>query len=351
MSFRDNDPYEDLDDAVLSNAKRLPRIKGIEGRATHGRSHPRRKQKKAPEPFETQLAEQEEGIENLDFSYQASRHERQWILDSLGDFYDDQWFEDILRLLKGGKEASVYLCTANPSFEASLIAAKVYRPRRFRNLKKDHIYREGRSRLDGDGNVVTDDGMNHAMNKRTEYGLQLLHTSWIEHEVKSLQVLYAAGVDVPKPYASGNNAILMEYIGDEELPAPTLNGIHLSTVEARLLFERVLHDIELMLAHDCIHGDLSAYNLLYWEGELTIIDFPQAIAPEQNPNAYRIFERDVTRVCEYFSLQGVRSKPGKLARQLWKKYNHPLIPEVHPRYLDDQNEEDLEYGRKQIGLR
>jgi hypothetical protein len=128
-----------------------------------------------------ELAAQEGGQKHFDFTYQASRHERIWLLDSLGAFHEHKWIDDVLRMVKGGKEASVYLCQANPTVGVDLLAAKVYRPRMLRNLRKDHIYREGRINLDAEGREVLDDGMLHAMHKKTTYGKELLHTSWIEH--------------------------------------------------------------------------------------------------------------------------------------------------------------------------
>ena len=284
--------------------------------------------------------------ESLEFSYNATRHEREWITNSLGGFYDQHWFEDILRLLKGGKEASVYQCLGTDTTSSEYIAAKIYRPRRFRNLKNDHLYREGRARLDADGNEIINGGMQHAMNGRSAYGLQLLHTSWIEHEYQALQILHEAGADVPTPYARGDNAILMEYIGGPEMPAPTMNGVNLDTDEAQPLFERVLRNIEIMLASGRIHGDLSAYNVLYWQGEITLIDFPQVISPVENRNAFKIFERDVRRICEYFARQGVRSNPRRIAADMWTAFNHRLLPDVHPGLLDDDNEGDRAYWRK-----
>ncbi len=49
-----------------------------------------------------------------------------------------------------------------------------------------------------------------------------------------------------------------------------------------------------------MHGDLSAYNILYWEGHIALIDFPQVVPARDNRNAYAIFERDVTRLCAVF---------------------------------------------------
>mgnify|MGYP000925870685 CR=1 FL=1 len=51
---------------------------------------------------------------------------------------------DVLHQVKGGKEATVYCCAAHPSTGVDLIAAKVYRPREFRQLRNDAQYRQGR---------------------------------------------------------------------------------------------------------------------------------------------------------------------------------------------------------------
>jgi RIO kinase 1 len=301
---------------------------------------------RAPAKIATEIVEQDDSQESFDFTYQASRHERWWLIDSLGMFYEQQWIDDVLRLVKGGKEANVYQCQGNASTNAPFIAAKVYRPRSLRNLRNDSLYREGRANLDADGHEIRDDRMQRAMRKRTDYGLELLHTSWLAHEFTALQLLHAAGADVPMPYASGNNAILMGYIGDENAAAPTLSSVVLDPADSRPLFDRVLHNIEIMLQQDLIHGDLSAYNVLYWEGQITLIDFPQAISPQSNRNAFRIFERDVIRICEYFARQGVRSSPRKLAADLWTSHGYRLTPDVHPSLLNAEDQGDRKYWEK-----
>jgi RIO kinase 1 len=294
------------------------------------------------------LLAQRDGAESFDFTYHANRHEQEWLLRSLGAFYEHRWIEDVLRVVKGGKEANVYLCSSGSGVQARYLAAKVYRPRSMRNLKNDHLYREGRENLDSDGNVITDDGQMHAMRKRTSYGQELMHTSWLEHEFNTLKLLHAAKADVPAPYASENNALLMGYVGDEQLAAPTLNSVHLKYDEAHYLYRRLLRNVRIMLSCDRVHGDLSAYNILYWEGKITLIDFPQAISPQQNRSAYRIFERDLVRVSEYFARQGVPVQPRRLAAELWTSYGHSLVPDVHPALLDDQDEQDMAYWRSLV---
>lgn len=316
----------------------LPRIKGVPPKRGAERTgtlprHPRK--------IDYRLYEQFDNLRRYDFTYEASRHEEWWLLDSLGPFYDGQWFDDVLRIVKGGKEASVYLCKANPSADTKLLAAKVYRPRALRNLRKDHIYREGRNHLDHNGLVMYKDRQMRAMKKRTEYGQELMHTSWIEHEFRTLKILHRAGCDIPTPYASAHNAILMDFIGDELMGAPTLNEIFLDPAEAQMLFERVIYNLEIMLAHQRVHGDFSAYNILYWEGEITLIDFPQAINPLKNPNAYSFFQRDVQRICEYFQAQGVEIDPHKLANDLWETNNYSTEPNIlWPKEDDEYNDEE-----------
>ena len=296
-------PLEDLYWAE-DEIEYLPQIKNMPSeRRTHLKTGSIRRSKAEKHQ---KIQEQVDDLREYDFTYKASRHESWWLLDSLGPFYDEQWLDDVLRMVKGGKEASVYLCTANPTSGNDLIAAKVYRPRSLRNLRKDHLYREGRANLNEDGLEILDDRALRALQKGTTYGKKLQHTSWLEHEFQTMKRLVEAGCDTPRPFASGHNAILMDFIGDLEINAPTLNEIHLSQKEARTLFERVVHNLEIMLAQERIHGDLSAYNILYWDGEITLIDFPQAVSPSENRNAYAIFERDVTRVCEYFAARDVK---------------------------------------------
>ena len=73
-----------------------------------------------------------------------ARQERAWLLGYLEEFYKNQIITDILGKVRGGKEATVYCCAAHPSTGFELIAAKVYRPAMFRNLRNDAAYRQGR---------------------------------------------------------------------------------------------------------------------------------------------------------------------------------------------------------------
>jgi len=255
-------------------------------------------------------------------SYQPARYEAVWLLDSLRMFYDEQLITDVLGQVKGGKEASVYRCAAHPTTGATLLAAKVYRPRMFRNLRNDKMYREGRSILSADGSAVkkTDHRLMRAVGKKSAFGVQVAHTSWLMYEYTTMERLFQAGAAVPRPYAAAENAILMTYFGDEQRAAPTLSEIRLPKDQAEFLFQDVMRSIKLLLEHGLIHGDLSAYNILYWQEKAVLIDFPQASDISSNSKSDFILRRDITRVCEYFIRQGVRCDPNVITRELWERY-------------------------------
>lgn len=263
------------------------------------------------------------GLERgFDLSYKAAKHERVWLFESLRGFIDDQLITDVVALVKGGKEANVYRCAAHPNLGVPYLAAKVYRPRMFRTIRNDHQYRQGRELLNEQGRAFkrNEARLMKAVEQRTDYGQNVAQTSWLMHEYMTMERLYRAGGAVPRPVAAGENAILMGYWGDGNMAAPTLNGVRLELDEAEALFAEAWRNVELMLQHHLIHGDLSAYNILYWEGQITLIDFPQVVDCVANDFARDILRRDVERLCDYFASQGVRCEAQALMGDLWGRY-------------------------------
>ena len=124
----------------------------------------------------------------------------------------------------------------------------------------------------------------------------------------------------PRPLAHGSNVILMEYVGEQSRPRPRSTRCTLERSEARVMFERLVHNLEIMLACQRVHADLSAYNILYWEGQFKIIDFPQAVDPRRNPDAPALFTRDVERLCQYFARYQLKCSPHDLATDLWSRF-------------------------------
>ena len=249
----------------------------------------------------------------LKFKFEATKFEESWSRQALESFYEDGWIDEVLYRVKGGKEATVYCCRADPATGYDLVAAKIYRHREMRSMKNYESYREGR-------HITHDTRQLRAIRKKSRAGRGVMDSAWIRSEYKFMQTLHEAGADVPQPFHHGPHSMLMTYIGDSVTAAPTLQEVDLDRTEARPMFDRVIENVSTFLAYDLVHGDLSAYNILYWEGNCCVIDFPQAVSPTENGNAFQFLVRDVERVCQYFGKFGVESSYFDIAEDLWQRY-------------------------------
>ena len=257
-------------------------------------------------------------------------------LAQLEPFFERGLIEEVIGLIKTGKEASVYCCRAgvagvnalregsrgwlSPTAieDGALVAAKVYRGQQYR-FKNDAVYQEARSRELGlRGSAL------RAFEKRrhSAVGRQVQAGTWQHREYECMESLYEAGADVPMPIASAENAILMEYFGDEEDAAQQLNRVRLPASEAPALFERVMNNVELFLGMNMVHGDLSPHNILYWQGEMKVIDFPQVTDPRFNRHCHDLLARDVDNICRYFQAYGVEADAWGLSEELWRRFTY-----------------------------
>lgn len=71
-----------------------------------------------------------------------------------------------------------------------------------------------------------------------------------------------------------------------------------------------------MTAEGIAHADLSAFNLLWWQGRLLFIDFPQAVDIAENPSGLDFLHRDVVNVCTWFGRRGVEHDPEEVFADL-----------------------------------
>ena len=252
--------------------------------------------------------------------FSGSRYEKFYLEQQLMPFHADGWIERVLFTIKRGKEAAVYCCQANPHTGYDYIAAKVYHARRLRAMQNYSVYQEGRGMFSADGGTHLSERERRALAKNTGFGKSLGTNSWTTHEFATLLRLEELEIPSPQALDMGPSVILMEYFGDESRGAPTLIGVAIDTSLARKLYVQCLTSIERMLEDFIIHGDLSAYNILLWEDESIIIDVPQVVDPMSNPNARWIFDRDVKRVCEYFTKCGIETDWQTTAGDLWIRY-------------------------------
>lgn len=233
---------------------------------------------------------------------------------ALDQFFTEGLITEVLHIVKSGKEATVYCCQAHPSTGVDLLAAKVYRSRNNRGFKNDAIYQEGRLIIEGH--------VRRAVQNKSRFGREAQFGMWLDYEFATLNALYKAGADVPRPLMRSGSAILMEYLGNRQGPAPALQEVELARSEVRPVFECLMHNIELWLANNYVHADLSAYNVLYWQGAVRIIDFPQAIDPRFNPNALSLLTRDIENICRYMARYGLERDGRSIANRLWWRFKN-----------------------------
>lgn len=322
--YSQSDKYEQLAESTLRQnharlVHRANRTAGRNSRNGRNRSTPSRE-----EILDTLMDDNDLAtdfvptyVQNID----PKHFERRWIISSLSGFYQDQIISDVLYQVKAGKEANVYGCVATDSTGVEMIAAKLYRPRMFRHLRNDAAYKIGRLTHNRDGKKVKrNSGIERATKKKSKFGQDLAFANWIGHEFRMQTKLYEAGADVPKPIAHAGNTILMEFCGDRRAAAGTLNDVTLEQAEAKPFFDQIIENIRLMLSLSLVHGDLSPYNILYWQGEITIIDFPQMVDATVNPNAERFLQRDIQRIVDYFAIYGVEVDAVTLSIDLWQQF-------------------------------
>lgn len=235
--------------------------------------------------------------------------DRKALISKFRKFYSQNLITDILNIVKSGKEATIYRCRAHPSTGQEFLVAKFYRPFNQRSFKNDAIYQQCRREWSG-GNA-------RALKRKSKWGREAQFSNWVNAEFGTLHRLYRAGANVPQPFGSSRDTILMEYLGDGELSAPKLNDISLNQNEAETLYRQIMQDVQIMLDADRIHGDLSAFNILYWQNSPKIIDFPQSIHPRRNPQALSLLQRDIKNLYKYFSRYGIEAEPFQMAKDLW----------------------------------
>jgi len=96
----------------------------------------------------------------------------------------------------------------------------------------------------------------------------------------------------------------MQFLGDTDHAAPRLAEARLGATEIGRARTQLVDNLRWLVGAGFVHADLSAYNLLWWEDEIWLIDFPQAVDVTTNPHAFDYLHRDLGNVCTWFARHG-----------------------------------------------
>ena len=228
------------------------------------------------------------------------------IPDGLRALIDDGFIQEIIRPLKSGKEAAVFLVVV----DGQVCAAKVYKQAHLRNFRQRQDYVEGRQA----GNTRDQ----RAMDRGTKFGKHKREEAWQNAESDTMRKLHAAGVRVPKPHGNHDGILLMDLVTYAPgQPAPQIAAGRFDHLAAVQFHRRIMQEIAKMLCAGVVHADLSEFNILEAADGPIIIDFPQSVDAARNNNAKRLLLRDVANVTRFFARFAPELRRTDYGNEMW----------------------------------
>jgi len=200
------------------------------------------------------------------------------------DFLNKSIIDEIHGVVKAGKESRVYW---GKDKQGNELAIKIY-------LTVSAEFRKGMLKyIEGDPRF-----------KGVRRDTRSLVFAWAQKEFRNLEQAIAAKVRVPKPIAVKNNVLIMEFIGKNGICAPSMKEHPPRNPEK--IYKTLLNYLRrLYRKAELVHGDLSEYNVMIWNGRPIIFDVSQAV-PLSHPLADTLLYRDLKNINRYFSRLGVK---------------------------------------------
>lgn len=199
------------------------------------------------------------------------------------DFMNKGTINEIHGVIRAGKESRVYW---GKDKQGNELAIKIY-------LVVSAEFRKGmRKYIEGDKRF-----------KGVKHDTRSLVFAWAQKEFKNLEQATAAKVRVPKPIIVKNNVLIMEFIGKDGVPAPSLK--ELPPKNPSKIYKILLEYLKRLYSKaELVHGDLSEYNIMILRGRPVVFDVSQAV-PLSHPMARYLLNRDLINLNKFFSRLGV----------------------------------------------
>ncbi|HVR81738.1 MAG TPA: PA4780 family RIO1-like protein kinase [Luteimonas sp.] len=253
---------------------------------------------------------------------------------------DDGVIDEVMRPLKSGKEAAVYVVRSG----ADVRCAKVYKDMAQRSFQQRVQYQEGRK--------VRGSREARAIGKASKYGRKQQETAWKNTEVDALYQLRDAGVRVPEPHGYFHGVLVMELVVDADgHSAPRLGEVELAPEQARGFHRFLVRQVVKMLCIGLIHGDLSEYNVLVAPDGPVIIDLPQVVSAAGNNAARTMLLRDVNNLTASLGRWAPDLLDTWYAEEMWALFEagalHP-DSELTGMFVHDESAADVDSVREAI---
>ena len=253
---------------------------------------------------------------------------------------DDGVIDAVVRPLKSGKEAAVYVVRCGDDIRC----AKVYKDMAQRSFQQRVQYQEGRK--------VRGSREARAMAKATNYGRRQQEAEWKNTEVEALYALREAGVRVPEPHGYHHGVLVMELVVDADgHSAPRLGEVELSPEQARDFHRVLVRQVVKMLCAGLVHGDLSEYNVLVAPDGPVVIDFPQVVSAAGNNAARTMLLRDVNNLTASLGAWAPELLDTWYGEEMWALYEAGALradSELSGRFEHDTSAPDLDGVRDAI---